>query len=60
MMICATCLALGAATDHVPASSTKSMSGHLVSGAAAFEAIACLAAIDRQCAFSRTQAARAR
>jgi 3-oxoacyl-[acyl-carrier-protein] synthase II len=41
-------LALGAATDHVPASSTKSMSGHLVSGAAAFEAIACLAAIDRQ------------
>lgn len=41
-------LALGAATDHVPASSTKSMSGHLVSGAAAFEALACLAAIDRQ------------
>ena len=29
-------------------SSTKSMSGHLVSGAAAFEAIACLAAIERQ------------
>jgi 3-oxoacyl-[acyl-carrier-protein] synthase II len=41
-------LALGAATDHVAASSTKSMSGHLVSGAAAFEALACLAAIDRQ------------
>lgn len=41
-------LALGDAADHVPASSTKSMSGHLVSGAAAFEAIACLAAIDRQ------------
>jgi 3-oxoacyl-[acyl-carrier-protein] synthase II len=41
-------LALGAAADRVPVSSTKSMSGHLVSGAAAFEAVACLAAIDRQ------------
>jgi 3-oxoacyl-[acyl-carrier-protein] synthase II len=41
-------LALGAAADSVPVSSTKSMSGHLVSGAAAFEAVACLVAIDRQ------------
>jgi 3-oxoacyl-[acyl-carrier-protein] synthase II len=41
-------LALGGAADTVPVSSTKSMSGHLVSGAAAFEVVACLAAIDRQ------------
>jgi len=41
-------LALGAATDSVPVSSTKSMSGHLVSGAAAFELLACLAAVERQ------------
>ena len=40
--------ALGAAADRVPVSSTKSMSGHLISAAAAFEAVACLAAIDRQ------------
>ncbi len=41
-------MALGGATDRVPVSSTKSMSGHLVSGAAAFEAVVCLASIDRQ------------
>ena len=41
-------MALGAAADRVPVSSTKSMSGHLVSGAAAFEAVACLAALSRQ------------
>jgi len=41
-------LALGPAVDGVPVSSTKSMSGHLISGAAAFEAVACLAAIARQ------------
>ena len=41
-------LAFGADAGRVPVSSTKSMSGHLVSGAAAFEAIACLAAIERQ------------
>jgi len=40
--------ALGSAVDRVPVSSTKSMSGHLISGAAAFEAVACLAAISRQ------------
>jgi 3-oxoacyl-[acyl-carrier-protein] synthase II len=42
--------ALGAATDGIPVSSTKSMSGHMISGAAAFEALACLAAIERQAA----------
>ena len=41
-------MALGEAADHVPVSSTKGASGHLVSGAAAFEAVACLAAIHRQ------------
>jgi len=41
-------LAFGAATDGIPVSSTKSMSGHLVSGAAAFEALACLVALERQ------------
>lgn len=41
-------LALGDAADSTPVSSTKSMSGHMVSGAAAFEAIAGLVAIARQ------------
>ncbi|MGA0040231.1 MAG: beta-ketoacyl-[acyl-carrier-protein] synthase family protein [Pirellulales bacterium] len=40
--------ALGDSADAVPVSSTKSMSGHLVSGASAFEAVACLAAFERQ------------
>lgn len=40
--------ALGEAADAVPVSSTKSMSGHLVSGASAFEAVACLAAFETQ------------
>jgi 3-oxoacyl-[acyl-carrier-protein] synthase II len=39
--------ALSEAANQVPVSSTKSMSGHLISAAAAFEAVACLAAIDR-------------
>lgn len=38
-------LAFGDAGIHLPVSSTKSMSGHLLSGAAAFEVIACLAAM---------------
>ncbi len=41
-------MACGDATDAIPVSSTKSMSGHLVSGAASFEALACLGAIERQ------------
>jgi 3-oxoacyl-[acyl-carrier-protein] synthase II len=40
--------ALGDAVEGVPVSSTKSMTGHLVSGAAAFEVVACLAALERQ------------
>jgi 3-oxoacyl-[acyl-carrier-protein] synthase II len=40
--------ALGDNTDAVPVSSTKGLSGHLVSGAAAFEAVACIVALERQ------------
>ncbi len=40
--------ALGASVERVPVSSTKSMTGHLLSGAAAVEALACLVALDRQ------------
>jgi 3-oxoacyl-[acyl-carrier-protein] synthase II len=32
----------------VPVSSTKSMTGHLLTGAAAIEALACLVALERQ------------
>lgn len=39
---------LGAATPQVPVSSTKSMTGHLLSGAAAMNALACLVALERQ------------
>lgn len=38
-------LALGEAVERVPVSSTKSMTGHLLSGAAAVEALACLATL---------------
>ena len=39
---------LGASANVVPVSSTKSMTGHLLSATAAVEALACLAAFDRQ------------
>ena len=38
----------GPAIDQVPVSSTKSMTGHLLTGAAAFEALACLVALESQ------------
>lgn len=43
-------LALGSAATTATISSTKSMTGHLLSGAAAIEAVACMAAFDRQAA----------
>ena len=39
---------LGEATARVPVSSVKSMTGHLLSGAAALNAVACLAALQAQ------------
>jgi 3-oxoacyl-[acyl-carrier-protein] synthase II len=41
-------LVLGSRTELTPVTSTKSMTGHLVSAAAAIEAIACIAAIQQQ------------
>jgi 3-oxoacyl-[acyl-carrier-protein] synthase II len=41
-------MVLGEATPRVPVSSTKSMTGHLLSGAAALNALACLVALERQ------------
>lgn len=43
-------LAFGDRADSLPVSSTKGLSGHLVSAAAAFEAVACIAAISRSMA----------
>lgn len=43
-------MAFGEAAECVSVSSTKSMTGHLLSGAAAIEAIACLIALERQTA----------
>ena len=40
--------AMNTEVGRIPVSSTKSMSGHLLSGAAVFEAIACLTAIAHQ------------
>lgn len=39
---------LGDSTSSVPISSTKSLTGHLLSAAAAIEAVACLIALDKQ------------
>jgi 3-oxoacyl-[acyl-carrier-protein] synthase II len=41
-------LVFGEAVKEVPVSSTKGMTGHLISAAAAVEAAACLVALDRQ------------
>lgn len=41
-------MVFGEATSRVPVSSTKSMTGHLLSAAAAVEALACIAALERQ------------
>lgn len=47
---CAIRLAFGDRADALPVSSTKGLSGHLVSAAAAFEVVACIGAIRRSMA----------
>ncbi|MCS6849641.1 MAG: beta-ketoacyl-[acyl-carrier-protein] synthase family protein [Gemmataceae bacterium] len=41
-------IVLGEACRRIPVSSTKSMTGHALSGAAAIDALACLTALERQ------------
>ena len=41
-------IAMGAAADSVPVSSTKSMTGHILGGAGAVEAVACIMALRDQ------------
>ena len=41
---------LGDSVKHVPISSTKSLTGHLLSAAAAIEAVTCLVTLERQVA----------
>ncbi len=50
----------GESIQRVPISSTKSMTGHLLTAAAAVEALACLAAMERDAPAADDQSARSR